>query len=205
MSADHKQDERLLEHNYDGIQEYDNPMPLWWLWGFYATIVFSVLYWFNVAGIGSGKGRIANYEQEIAAATEKYGDLRAQAVQVDEASVIAAAGDPAALAAGKETFMATCSPCHRPDAGGVIGPNLTDDWWIHGNKPMDMVHLVSNGVLDKGMPAWNQTLSPEQIRNVVAYVMSVHGTNPKAPREPEGTKVEPAATAATPAPATESK
>ena len=83
-------------------------------------------------------------------------------------------------------FTANCVPCHRADAGGVIGPNLTDDFWIHGGKPTQILHTISTGVLDKGMPAWAATLKPEDLPAVAAYVMSLHGTHPAAPKEPQG-------------------
>lgn len=204
MSADLKKEDRLLEHNYDGIQEYDNPMPQWWLWLFYATIVFSVLYWFNVAGVGTGPGRIANYEKEVAAARQQFGDRSAGLANLDNAALLAASHDPAAVAAGKATFVATCAACHLADGGGVVGPNLTDDFWIHGNEPVQMLGTVANGVLDKGMPAWNQTLKPEEIKNVVAYVLTLRGTTPAVPKEPQGTQMAPYTGAETPAAAQES-
>jgi cytochrome c oxidase cbb3-type subunit 3 len=189
MTEKPRQD-RLLDHNYDGIQEYDNPMPRWWLYIFYATIVFSILYALNVPGIGIGKGRIANYEREVAEAKARLGAQAQQAPPVSEETLRALLGDPAKLAEGKATFDVNCSPCHRADGGGNIGPNLTDDYWLHGGRPLDIYTTVNGGVLDKGMPAWGQTLKPDQVTAVAAYVMSLHDTHPANPKPPQGVKAE---------------
>jgi cytochrome c oxidase cbb3-type subunit 3 len=184
MSAP-KDEDRLLDHDYDGIKEYDNPMPKWWLATLWLTVIFAVLYWFNVPGIGSGKGRIAEYEQAMA-----VGDsIRAAhnpVATIDEAGLLAVAGDPAKLAVGQATFASTCSPCHATDGGGGIGPNLTDPYWIHGGRPLDVLRVVNEGVLDKGMPAWGQVLNPDQVIAVSAYVTTLRGTTPSAPKEPQG-------------------
>jgi len=185
--SDEPKEDRLLDHEYDGIQEYDNPMPRWWILLFWATIVFAVLYWLNVPGIGSGRGRIANYESEMAAAQAKLGaHAPAAGAGPSDADLVAFARDPEKLERGKAVFAANCVPCHRADAGGAIGPNLTDDFWLHGGRPTQILHTVSAGVLDKGMPAWGATLKPDDVPAVTAYVMSLHGTHPATPKEPQG-------------------
>ena len=184
---------RLLDHEADGIQEYDNPLPRWWTALFWITIAFSVLYALNLPGIGTGRGRIANYEREMAAARERQAALAAKApppAAVDAAALLALARDPARLALGRERFVGTCAACHREDGGGSIGPNLTDDFWIHGGRPEEILKTVTDGVPDKGMPAWGQTMSPEEIAAVAAYVLTLHDTHPPNPKEPQGTKVE---------------
>jgi cytochrome c oxidase cbb3-type subunit III len=185
-------EDRLLDHNYDGIQEYDNPMPGWWVYIFYATIVFAALYFFNVPGIGTGKGRIANYEREVAAWKAQQDELAAKQpkFEVTDASLLAMSRDPGTLAGGKAAFTTNCVPCHRADGGGMIGPNLTDDFWIHGGKPTDIERTIAQGVADKGMPTWSNVLKPEQIAAVAAYVLTLHGTHPANPKEPQGVKVE---------------
>lgn len=187
MNPDPNED-RLLDHNYDGIQEYDNPMPRWWLWLFLATIVFSVLYALNVPGVGTGKGRIANYQRDMAAARAKYGAATAAASLGDDA-LIAMSRDAARLADGKQTFTTQCVACHRADGGGSIGPNLTDAFWIHGARPADILTTVSSGVIDKGMPAWSQILTPDQVSAVVAYVLTLRGTHPPDPKPAQGVAV----------------
>ena len=179
------QDPRELDHEYDGIREYDNPLPRWWVYLFYASIVWAGLYALNLPGIGIGKGRLANYERDMAAARAKYGSPTAGG-PVDDAVLVAAAKEPATLALGKTTFTANCAACHGPEGGGVIGPNLTDDYWLHGGRPGEIFRTVNEGVLPKGMPAWGAVLKPDETRAVVAYVMSVHGTNPANPKAPQG-------------------
>jgi cytochrome c oxidase cbb3-type subunit 3 len=184
MSHDPKQ-EQLLEHNYDGIQEYDNPLPGWWVYLFYATIVFAVLYFVNVIpGFGSGPGRVANYEKDMQAFRQKFPGGGGSGP--GEAAILAAVKDPATVAAGKALFLEKCSPCHRPDAGGLIGPNLTDEYWIHGGKPEQIWKTVNGGVLEKGMPAWGQQLPPEQILRAVSYVITLRGSHPVNPKAPQG-------------------
>lgn len=179
--------DRLLDHEYDGIQEYDNPMPRWWLWIFWATILYSILYWIDVPGIGTGIGRLGQYEREVAQAEQKYGAARAAATAaVDDATLRAAAGDGARVAAGQATFATQCAVCHAADGGGGIGPNLTDGFWIHGAAPTDVHRTITNGVLEKGMPAWNQMLDPQQVLEVTAYVLTLHGTTPREPKAPQG-------------------
>lgn len=185
MSATNDQD-RLLDHDYDGIHEYDNPMPRWWLASLWGTVIFAVLYALNVIpGLGSGRGRIAEYEAAVA-----VGDsLRAAhdpVATITEAELLAVAADPAKRAEGQATFATTCSPCHAADGGGSIGPNLTDGFWIHGGRPLQILAIVNNGVLEKGMPAWGQTLNPEAVIAVAAYVTTLRGTTPAVPKAPEG-------------------
>jgi len=190
---DRRDEDRLLDHDYDGIREYDNPMPRWWLLILWVSVAWSVVYAINIIpGVGSGPGRAKQYEDEMAAAREKYGDpaQAAAGMAVDDATVLAAAADPVKLASGKQTFASFCVPCHREDAGGSIGPNLTDEYWIHGGKPSQIHGIITNGVLDKGMPAWSAVLTPDQVLGVAAYVTTVRDSHPKAPKEPQGTKVE---------------
>lgn len=194
--TEHQSDDRLLEHDYDGIREYDNPMPRWWLYIFWATIAYSILYYFNVPGIGIGKGRIAAYDADVAEAAALAAKNNPFAT-VNDGVILAAAKDPAKLALGKTTFSTTCSACHRADGGGVIGPNLADDYWIHGGKPLEILKTVTEGVTAKGMPPWGRMLTPDQILSVVAYVTTLQGTNPPNPKAPQGVRAD--STAPTPA------
>jgi len=187
--TDERDTDRLLEHDYDGIREYDNPMPRWWLYIFYACIVYAALYLLNVPGVGPGAGRLADYQRAMAVADSLVATndpLRS----VTEASLLLIAADPAQHALGQATFSSTCSPCHRADAGGNIGPNLTDAWWIHGGKPMEILKTVNEGVLAKGMPAWGKMLKPAQLLAVVGYVTTLSGNNPKNPKPPQGVRAD---------------
>lgn len=180
---DTTQKDRLLDHNYDGIQEYDNPMPRWWLASFAGTVIFSVIYLFNVGPVGNGAGRIADYEASVAAAEAAHPQLSSQ---VPAERLAGLANDTKALADGKAVFGTSCAPCHRPDGGGLIGPNLADDYWIHGGTVADIYRVVVAGVLEKGMPPWGKTLKPEQIEAVTVYAASLRGTNPPNPKAPQG-------------------
>jgi cytochrome c oxidase cbb3-type subunit 3 len=191
------EEERLLDHEYDGIREYDNPLPPWWLNILYATILFAVVYYLNIIpGVGTGRGRIANYEAEMAAAQQLRDAAAAKASPVTPEAIAALAHDPAAMAKGRERFKATCSPCHREDGGGNIGPNLTDDFWIHGGDPTQILQTVTQGVAAKGMPAWGQVLKPDEVTTVVAYVTTLRGTNPSNPKAPQGDRSVPTPVAA---------
>jgi cytochrome c oxidase cbb3-type subunit 3 len=184
--------DRLLDHEYDGIREYDNPMPKWWLWIFYATILYSVLYTLNVVpGLGSGPGRIAAYEADVAAARAKLAAAApAAGPAMTDAGLLALAVDTGTREAGRQVYVNNCAACHREDGGGSIGPNLTDDYWLHGARPTEILTTVNTGVLDKGMPAWGEVLKPADVQHVVAYVTTLHGTHPPNPKEPQGSKVE---------------
>ena len=182
-----KQD-RLLEHSYDGIQEYDNPMPRWWLLTFAGTILFAVLYVYNIGPIGNGDGRIADYEHEMRAFAAGH---PAASGGVSGDKLLAMVRDKEDVHEGGETFRKYCASCHRMDAGGLIGPNLTDTFWIHGGQITDIYKSVTTGVLEKGMPAWGTMLKPEEVEQVVAYVASLQGSNPANPKAPQGTPVTP--------------
>ena len=183
--ADQDQD-RLLDHNYDGIQEYDNPMPRWWVIIFWATIVFSILYWLNVPGIGRGPGRIAAYEADMARARAAHAAQPSGGPTAEQLAALV--NDASIVADGKQVFAQNCAACHRADGGGLIGPNLADDAWIHGGTLLDVHKTIADGVLAKGMPAWGKVLRPEQVNAVTAYVATLRGTNPANPKPPEGTR-----------------
>jgi len=187
--ADENND-RLLDHSYDGIQEYDNPMPRWWVIIFWLTIIFSILYALNVPFIGNGKGRIADYEADVAAANAARQQMEPAGAPSAEA-LAALATNADALAAGKQAFVTYCVACHRDDAGGLIGPNLTDEYWIHGGTLAEIRKTIDEGVLAKGMPNWGKVLPPDQVNAVAVYVHSLAGSNPANPKAPEGTKITP--------------
>jgi cytochrome c oxidase cbb3-type subunit 3 len=174
---------RLLEHEYDGIREYDNPMPGWWLLTFAGTVIFSVIYLFNVGPIGNGKGRVADYEAEMAAAAALQ---PATPSRPEAAALLAMASDEEAVEEGEEVYKSYCASCHGPDGGGLIGPNLADANWIHGGAPDSVYNTIAVGVLAKGMPPWEKSLTPKQMSEVTAYVLSLRGTSPTNPKPPEG-------------------
>jgi len=189
--ADRKDEDRLLEHDYDGIREYDNPMPRWWLWIFYASIVFVPLYYVLPSPFGEGDGVLAEYRAEVAAA-QANAPAPTSVAALDDHALHELSERRDVVAAGKVVFDANCSACHRLDGGGLIGPNLTDDAWIHGGAPTAIRHTIATGVLAKGMPPWERVLKPEQLDAVAAYVITLHGTNPPTPKAPEGVVAPPA-------------
>lgn len=162
----------LLEHEYDGIRELDNNLPPWWLWGFYLTIVFSVVYlmYFHVFKTGdlqetAYKKDMAKAEKEVKAYLEKM------AMNVDETNVTLLT-DADALGQGKAVFLQNCASCHKPDASGDIGPNLTDKTWLYGNDIKDVFSSVKNG-RPNGMPDHASKLTPVQIQQVASFVLSL--------------------------------
>jgi cytochrome c oxidase cbb3-type subunit 3 len=180
--------DRLIEHSYDGIQEYDNPMPRWWLLTFAGTILFAVIYLLNVGPIGNGKGRIADYDDDLKAFANAH-PTPTGTVSADK--LLAMVKDREERHEGEEVYKKYCVSCHRMDGGGLIGPNLTDNAWIHGGQITDIYTTVMNGVLEKGMPAWSTMLEPEEVEQVVAYVAFLQGSNPANPKAPQGTPVTP--------------
>ena len=191
MSTDPNED-RLLDHEYDGIKEYDNPMPRWWLATFLVTIIFAILSLLNVPMIGIGKGRLADYEAEMAQAAALAAKNNPLAgITADQ--LVAASTDPAEHALGSATFATICASCHLADGGGQIGPNLTDRYWLHGNRPLEIFKTVTEGVAAKGMPPWGKMLKPAQLIAVTGYVLTLQGTAPKTPKPPQGIDADSAA------------
>lgn len=178
--------DKLLDHTYDGIQEYDNPMPRWWLLTFAGTVIFAVIYMFDIGPVGNGKGRIADYEADMAAYAAAHPAPTGGEMNADQ--LLALTTDREAVEDGKETYTAYCASCHAPDGGGLIGPNLADAYWLHGGAITDIYKTVANGVLEKGMPPWGKTLKPAQLAAVVAYVHTLKGTTPANPKAPQGTQ-----------------
>lgn len=179
----------LLDHDNDGIREYDNPMPGWWTGLLWATIGFSVLY-FAYYHLGVGPSLDTLYQAEVgahyAAQAEKLGDL-----QPDEPTILWVAGDEKTLLGGKAMFRSNCAQCHAADGGGGTGPNLTDDAWINVKKVEDVFRLVHDGNVGKGMPAWGDRFKRPQLVVLAAYVASLRGSTPAAPKPPQGETIAP--------------
>jgi len=177
----------VMDHDYDGIKELDNHLPPWWKLLFYVTIVWSVIYLFAYHVFNTLPLSTAEYNNEVAYANEEMQKMKAAnpGPKIDEATVEATA-DATMLANGKSTFLNTCSSCHRKDGGGDIGPNLTDEYWKHGGSIKNIFKVVTNGVPGTNMIAWSGVMSPEAIRNVASYVLTLQGTKPANPKKPEG-------------------
>ncbi len=180
--------DELLDHDYDGIQEYDNPVPQWMNVVFLVTVVFSLGYaWYYHLG-GPGKSIAEVYQEEAARHASREKQVAARH-QVSEESLAALVADPSAVAEGKAKFESTCSPCHGSKAEGKIGPNLTDDYWLYGGKLMDIRHTIMNGT-SKGMPPLGKSMPPELLDKVVAFIGSIRGTNVPG-KAPQGEKFVP--------------
>jgi cytochrome c oxidase cbb3-type subunit 3 len=161
---------KLLDHDYDGIQEFDQKLPNWWLFTLYITIIFSVFFWVVRHQWMEGKFDLVKLEAELAMVEEA---AVAQTLEMlNDEALYAFAEDAEWVAKGETIFVQNCAQCHLEDLSGSVGPNLVDDEWIHGSNPTDMYNTVKNGVLEKGMQPWDGLLSPKQMAEVVAYVIS---------------------------------
>ena len=170
-----RETDELLGHESDGIQEYDNPLPRWWLMLFYGSIIWAIGYMFYYH-VGSDWSSAGKYEAEVAAAAEKYGDPQAPAVIPEGQSLAATLADPQRVERGKTLWNTYCASCHKPDGTGLIGPNMTDATWLHGWQPENLVQTINIGVLSKGMVAWGPQLGPEKVLDAAAFVSSLGGT-----------------------------
>jgi cytochrome c oxidase cbb3-type subunit 3 len=173
----------LLDHSYDGIRELDNYLPPWWKWLFYGTVVWAVIYLivYHVAGL------LPLSNEEYMAEVEEVQKIRAsqEIVQIDE-NTLEFTAEADLINKGKEVFISNCASCHRNDGGGSVGPNLTDEYWLHGGSVRNIYATIKNGVPEKGMISWAPILKPEEIRDAAFYIMSIQGTNPPGSKAPQG-------------------
>jgi len=176
----------LLEHDYDGIKELDNTLPPWWVYLFYGCIVFAVVYLVRFELMG-GDNQEMELKKEMAQAKIDVAEYMKTAPDLMDEKSVTLLTDAAALSEGKAIFTTNCVACHRADAGGNIGPNLTDNHWILGGGIKNVFHTITNGGRDgKGMIAWKATLKPKEIQKVASYVLSLQGSNPKDAKAPDG-------------------
>ncbi len=175
----------LLDHDFDGIRELDNKIPPWYNFLFIGTIVFAFIYFFSYHVFGVGKLMGEEYADEIRIAQQQREELIRTGAFINE-NTVTLLTDPASLENGKNTFMTNCVPCHGPNAGGIVGPNLTDDYWIHGGGIKNIFTTIKYGVPAKGMITWQNQLNPKKIQEVASYVISLHGSNPPNAKPPEG-------------------
>lgn len=178
-----------LQHNYDGIKELDNHLPPWWKWLFYASIVWGMIYLGVYHLSYSLPLSEQEYENEIAKAAEAQQKLQAlQPVAAIDESTLVYDADSKIIERGKIVFAKNaCGSCHRNDGGGnAIGPNLTDDYWLHGGGIKNVFSTIKTGVVEKGMPAWGKSMSPTDVRDVAFYVFSLQGTKPANAKAPQG-------------------
>lgn len=182
-------DRELRDHQYDGITEYDNPLPAWWAMSFFACCVFAFLYWIHYE---SGAGPTSSQELEMT--MKEIETLRASAPSapaVSEQELMRQGDSPETLAMGLSAYQGKCAACHGDNLQGLIGPNLVDEYWIHGRGGLKEIYeLVQKGVPDKGMPPWETMMKPEEISAVAAFILSKKGSQPANPKPPQGNKIE---------------
>ena len=181
-------DRVLLGHTYDGIREYDNPMPGWWVAVFWATVLFAPVYMLGVHAFDW----IDSYGDDFNEAGAHLETVREQyastgpAFKSDAGALREYASDADRAVVGAGVFATACASCHGADGGGLIGPNLADGFWLHGAGPEPVWRVINEGVLDKGMPAWKDQLSDDERAGLVAYTASIQGTSPTNPKAPQG-------------------
>lgn len=181
-----EENEIILDHNYDGIKELDNTLPPWWVYMFYATILFAVVYLVRFHVL-DGDDQATEYSKAVAEARaelEKYKETTPNAFDATKATLLTEESD---LKRGKAVFNLNCASCHSKDGGGGIGPNLTDENWILGGGFANVFSTIYNGGRDgKGMVPWGKTLKGEDVQKVASYVLTLQGTTPAAPKKAEG-------------------
>jgi len=180
-------EEKFTGHEYDGIQELDNPLPTWWLWTFIATVGFGFIYYLHYeTGAGPSLQEELQSAMSVISAQQKKHAATAEMNLADIDAAVAAAD----LKTAQQAFVAKCAVCHGNELQGGIGPNLTDEYWMHGKGfAADIVKTVQTGVLDKGMPAWSALMTPQEIIAVSAFILSKKDSHPANAKAPQGEKV----------------
>jgi len=177
-------DNLIAGHDYDGIQELDNNLPKWWIGLFYITIAFSIIYLLRYHVLDWAPLQEQEYQNELAAAETKY--KKAPGGDGIDASSVTILTDEASMAEGKAIYDKNCAVCHLAEGQGLVGPNMTDEYWIHGCNIGDLFNIIVVGVPAKGMISWESQLTPLQIQQVASFILSMQGTNPPNPKEPQG-------------------
>ncbi len=181
----------VMEHKFDGIAELNNPTPAWFMVLFYGTIIFAIGYLLNYHVFGYGKLQDEEYVAEIEQAAVDKAAFLANPVNaasaVNENNVVQSK-DAKILESGAALFANRCTPCHGDHGQGIVGPNLTDEYWLHGGKIQSVFKTIKYGVPEKGMIAWEKSLSAQQIADLANYVLSLQGTKPAGAKAPQGEK-----------------
>ncbi len=176
----------LMDHSYDGIRELDNSLPPWWLYMFYASILFAVVYMGYYHFSGRGLSSTELYQKEMAEAEDRVRAYLASRSEVVDETNVTMLFDEEELAFGQTIFQANCAACHGTLGEGGVGPNLTDNYWLHGGSIKDVFRTIKYGVPEKGMIAWQQQLRPLDMHRVSSYIMTLVGTDPPNQKEPQG-------------------
>ncbi|HRW90772.1 MAG: c-type cytochrome [Flavobacteriales bacterium] len=185
VDVEHEEDV-LMHHEYDGIRELNNVLPPWWLWLFYGTIIWGVVYLVNVHILGVMPLQAEEYEQEMAQAKEDVAAYLAQFSNLVDESNVTVATDEATLASGESIYKQFCVACHGANGEGGVGPNMTDAYWIHGGGIKNVFKTIKYGVPQKGMISWQSQLKPSEMQAVASYILTLQGTDPPNQKEPQG-------------------
>lgn len=181
-----QESEIVLDHNYDGIRELDNTLPPWWVYMFYASILFAIVYLVRFE-VFDGDTPEMEYKKAVAEARASLEKYKETATDLIDASTVTLLTDEKDLKRGKAVFNLNCAACHLGDGGGSIGPNLTDEYWILGGGIKNVYTTISEGGRDgKGMISWKNTLKPQDMAKVASYVLSLQGTTPATAKKAEG-------------------
>jgi cytochrome c oxidase cbb3-type subunit 3 len=178
-----------IVHVYDDIKEADARLPNWWLYTLYGAVAFAFVYWIAYHEYKTSRLPIDQYRADmIAAKQEEAKKLLAMGDLTDD-KLVEMTKNSQLVEQGRQVFTTTCAACHGPQGGGIIGPNLTDEFWLHGGKPTDVLRTVRDGFVEKGMPAWGPQLGEAKVRAAVIYVLTLHNTNVPGGKPPQGEKV----------------
>lgn len=178
--------EIMFHHDYDGIRELDNHLPPWWVNLFAITVVWAIGYMYFYHWGGSGLNQADQYKKDVEVAKKEIAAaLVGKANAVDESSVTALA-DATALSDGGVIFTGKCAACHGQKGEGLVGPNLTDEYWLHGGGIKNVFKTIKYGVPEKGMISWSSQMTPSEMQKVASYILTLKGTNPPNPKEPQG-------------------
>jgi cytochrome c oxidase cbb3-type subunit 3 len=180
-----KEKDIMFDHAYDDIRELDNKIPPWFNYLFYGSIVFGIFYMINYHILSSGDVQATEYVEEIKFAEMQKIELIKSGALLDEKTLTALTDQPS-INLGREIFNKNCAVCHTEKGGGLVGPNLTDDYWIHGGGIKNIFAVVKEGVPAKGMISWKSQLNPRQMQEVASFILTLRGTNPPNPKAPEG-------------------
>ena len=183
----------LLEHEFDGIAELNNPTPPWFMGLFYITIVFGLIYIGIYHVLGDGNIQETEYKEEVIAAEKSHEEYMKKFANSINEDNVEALTDAKALEVGALIYKQNCVACHGEKGEGKVGPNLTDQYWLHGGSIKNIFHTVTEGVPAKGMISWKKQLNPLQIQQVSSFIVTLAGTNPPNPKEPQGDLFTPSA------------
>lgn len=178
----------IMHHEYDGIRELDNPPPPWFMFLFYGTILFAVIYFIRFSITGNGPTQEQEYLSEVSKADEMHKAYLAKAANLIDENSVEALTEKSDLDAGAAIYKEKCSVCHLDKGQGSVGPNLTDEYWLHGGGIKNVFKTIKYGVVEKGMQSWQKDLDPKKMQQVASFILTLQGTNPPGAKAPQGEK-----------------